>query len=676
MDRTRQSRLRLMFLAMGVTFWGIVVLGRLIQLQVFQRPAFERIASKQSERTLNLAPRRGPILDRDGRALAVSVDAESLYAVPQDVDDPEATAAALARALGLDAARRRDLVVQLGKTSRYFVWVERKLDPGRAHAVRELGLPGIGFLTESRRYYPKRELAAHVLGYVGLDDHGMWGIEQELDERIRGRAAKVVVRTDARRRPVEHVEKPSTEGHAVVLTIDESIQHVAEVELDKAVRATGSIAGFAVVMDPRSGEILAIANQPTFNPNRYAAYSRNTWRNRAVSDAFEPGSIFKIFTAAAGLQEGLVTPDEVIDCGGGFVEVSGIRINDHGVFDQLAFRDVIARSSDVGVVRVAQRLGRDQFGRYLRDFGFGARTGIELPAEIPGLLRPTQRWNAVSLASLSFGQEIGVTAIQMTAAAAAVANGGYLMKPQIVKRLLDAQGRVVAEPAPVAVRRVLTPETVDVLTEILKRVVTDGTGRKAAIDGYVVAGKTGTAQKFDFAAKKYSMIDHVASFVGFAPASRPAIVVLVSLDEPKGAANQGGDVAAPLFSKIAEHALRRLAVPPDAEDRVLRPVPGAPALRAALTAPDPALSNVAFEAGDPLLMPDLRGRSAREAAAAAARRGLIVELKGSGRVVEQAPAPGTELEAGMACVLTLSPQPLPPTTAPAAFTTSLGDGPQ
>ncbi len=674
MDRQRQSRLRIMLLAMGVSFWGLVVVGRLVQLQVFQRPAFERLAAKQSERTQNLAPRRGPILDRDGRALAVSIDAESLYAVPQDIEDPQATAAALSRALGFDAARRRNLAVQLGKASRSFEWVERKLDPARAQAVRELGLPGIGFLTESRRYYPKRELASHLLGYVGLDDHGMGGIEADLDDRIRGRAAKVVVRTDARRQPVEHVEKPSTEGHTVVLTIDESIQHAAETELEKAVAATRSIAGFVVVMDPRNGEILALANQPTFNPNRYGAYSDHARRNRAVSDIFEPGSIFKIFTAAAGLQEKVVDPDEVIDCGGGFVEVSGVRINDHGVFHQLSFRDVIARSSDVGVVRVAQRLGREQMSRYLRDFGFGAATGVGLRAEARGLLRPPRQWNAVSLASISFGQEVGVTAVQMTAAVAAVANGGYLMRPHLVKRVLDAQGRPVYEAQPHAERRVLEPETVDVLTEILKRVVTDGTGKRAAIDGYVVAGKTGTAQKFDFAAKKYSMIDHVASFVGFAPASRPEIVVLVSLDEPKGPANQGGDVAAPLFAKIAEAALRRLAVPPDAENRVLRAVAGgAPALQAALTAPDPALQAVAHHPGDPLLMPDLRGRSAREAAAAAARRGLIVELRGTGRVVEQAPAPGTELEAGMACVLTLAPW---PPAAPVAVASTLAEGPR
>jgi len=653
--RERMVRLRLMLVTLSACFWVLVIMVRLVQLQVLGRAFFERQAARQSERTINLDPRRGAIVDRNGHPLAVSVDAESIYAVPQDIEDAAGTAAALGRALSLDAAARKDLQAQLEKT-RAFVWVRRKVDPAVARAVRGLQLDGVGFLTENRRYYPQRELAAHVIGYVGLDNTGMSGIEYAFESAIRGHARKVVIRTDARRRALDHTEKPSTDGQTVVLTIDESIQHVVEKELERAVQETGSVAGVAVVMDPRTGEILALANRPTFNPNKFGAYPSSRWRNRAVADAYEPGSMFKIITAAAGLEEKVVDPDEVIDCGHGFLEVAGIRINDHNVFDQLTFREVMAKSSDVGVARVAQRLGRDNFSRYIRHFGFGAPTGVELPGESGGLLRAPNRWSALSLPTLSFGQEIGVTALQMTAAVAAVANGGYLMKPTIVRQIEDSEGRVVREGRPTAVRRVLDGATAATLTEILRGVVVKGTGHRAAIAGYGVAGKTGTAQKVD-AGGKYSMIDHVASFVGFVPASRPALVVLVSLDTPKGPANEGGDVAAPLFARIAEPALRRLAVPPDDPDRVLRAT-GLRAENIHFAAYDPSASSPSgassTEAG---AMPDLRGSSAREGATAAARLGLIVELRGSGRVSKQTPEPGTAIEAGMTCVLQLGGTP-------------------
>ena len=655
--RERMVRLRLMLVTLSACLWVLVIMVRLVQLQVLGRAFFERQAARQSERTINLDPRRGAIVDRNGHPLAVSVDAESIYAVPQDIEDAAGTAAALGKALSLDAGARRDLQAQLEKT-RAFMWVRRKVDPAVAREVRALQLDGVGFLTENRRYYPQRELAAHVIGYVGLDNTGMSGIEYAFESAIRGRAAKVVIRTDARRRATEHTEKPSTDGQTVVLTIDESIQHVVEKELERSVQETGSVAGMAVVMDPRTGEILALANRPTFNPNKFGAYPSSRWRNRAVADAYEPGSMFKIITAAAGLEEKVVDPDEMIDCGHGFLEVAGIRINDHKVFDSLSFRDVMAKSSDVGVARVAQRLGRDNFSRYLRHFGFGTPTGVELPGESGGLLRAPNRWSALSLPTLSFGQEIGVTALQMTAAVAAVANGGYLMKPTIVRQIEDSEGRVVREGRPVAVRRVLDGATAATLTEILRGVVVKGTGHRAAIQGYAVAGKTGTAQKVE-PGGKYSMIDHVASFVGFVPASRPALVVLVSLDTPKGPANEGGDVAAPLFARIAEPALRRLAVAPDDPDRVLRATGLRPEnvhLAAYQTVPASAVAGGAVP-GESGAMPDLRGSSAREGATSAARLGLIVELRGSGRVVKQTPEAGTAIEAGMTCVLQLGETP-------------------
>jgi cell division protein FtsI (penicillin-binding protein 3) len=659
--RERKVRLRLMLAALSLVSWSMLITGRLVQLQVVGRASFERQAARQSERTIVLDPRRGSILDRRGRELAVSVDADSIYAVPQEVHDAATTTGALGRALGLDRDARADLLAQL-RRDRAFVWVKRKVDPVTAAAVRALQLDGVGFLTENRRYYPKRDLAAPALGYVGLDNTGMSGVEYGLEDLIRGRAAKVTVHVDARRRPAGHTEKPSTDGHTVVLTLDEAIQHVAERELQRAVVQTGSVAGTVVVLEPRTGEILAMASRPTFNPNRFGAYPSTHWRNRAVTDAYEPGSVFKVFTAAAAIQEKVVSPDEIIDCGGGAVEVAGVRINDHAVFHDITFRDVIAHSSDVGVIRVAQRLGRENFNRYLRQFGFGEPTGVDLPGESPGLLRPPSRWSALSLPSLSFGQEIGVTALQLAAATAAIANGGYLMRPFILLRAEDSQGRVVREGRPRVVRRVLEPETVDVLTDLMRGVVRYGTGKRAEIPGYAVAGKTGTAQKVD-ASGRYSMIDHVASFVGFVPASRPALVILVSLDTPRGALNEGGHVAAPLFARVAEPALRHLGVPADDPARTLwASDPPAAAVPASFQAVPPAgESEGALPAGGP--MPDLRGRSAREATREAARRGLMVELKGSGVVLEQRPEPGAPVEPASGCVLTLG-RPTPP--APAA----------
>jgi cell division protein FtsI (penicillin-binding protein 3) len=652
--RERRTRLRLMLLALSISLWALVIGIRLVQVQVLGRNFFEQQRTRQSERTLTIDPRRGPILDRSGRPLAVSVDAESLYAVPQDVADPQTTAQALARALGLDAAGRRQVLAKLQQRSRAFVWVERKLDPSTARRVRELQLLGVGFLTEHRRYYPQRELAAHVLGYVGVDNEGMSGVEHTFEKEIRGRAAKVVVHTDARRRPVAQTERPSTDGAAVTLALDERIQHIAERELERAVAETQAQAGSVVVVEPFTGEVLAMAGQPGFNPNRYNSYSSSRWRNRAVADAFEPGSIFKIVTAAAGLQENVVGPDELIDCGGGRIEIAGTVINDHAVFDRLTFTQAVARSSDVGMIRVAQRLGRENFARYVRDFGFGAPTGVDLSGESAGLFRPTARWSALSLPTLSFGQEIGVTALQMTMATAAVANGGYLMKPIVVKRIEDSAGRVLRDAKPEIVRRVLEPDTVERLTAILQEVVRSGTGQRAAIPGYLVAGKTGTAQKLD-ASGRYSMIDHVASFVGWAPFARPALVVLASLDTPRGPKNEGGDVAAPLFARVAEGALRVLAAPPDDAARVLRAVAAVPdtITPVAFRPRVPLRPALAPPAEDPGLMPDLRGRPAREAAIAAARRGLVVELRGSGQVVAQSPEPGALVEPGLTCLLTL-----------------------
>ncbi len=640
------------------TVWALAIVAQLFHLQVLRHRFYLKEAQHQSDRTITVRARRGPIMDRNERPFAISVDAPSIYADPSVIRDPREATRALGRALSYSPAEQKELLALL-RQDRSFVWIKRQVDPQVARAVRELRLEGIGFETESRRYYPKRDLLSPVLGYVGLDSQGMAGLEYALDEDLRGREARVTVRLDARRRPMGEVDKPPTEGRKVTLTIDERVQHITETALGEAIRDTGSVSGTAVVLDPRTGEVLAMSSLPSFNPNRFAAFPEKDRVNRAVADSYEPGSIFKIITAATALQEGVVSPLEMIDCGNGFIEIAGTRINDHHVFTTMTFQDVIAKSSDIGVVRVAQRLGSEKFYSSMKAFGFGARTGLGLPGETSGLLRSPKSWSALSLASMSFGQEVGVTAIQMASAAAVVANGGYWMRPYIVKRVEEPWGELVREYSPVAERKVIEPETADRVMGLLREVVISGTGRKAKVEGFEVAGKTGTAQKID-ASGRYSMIDHVASFVGFVPASRPALVVLVSLDTPKGDKNEGGDVAAPLFARIANEAVRLLAIPPDDPTRNLRLVTYSPETVAKATfAAERAHETAPLSTDDPRIMPDLRGLSLREAALMAARHGLSVEIHGRGVVARQTPLPGTPLEPGMSCSLELTSSPRP-----------------
>jgi len=652
----RNHDLRLYFVAMCGTVWGLAIVAQLFHLQILRHDFYVKEAQHQSDRTITVRPRRGTIMDRNERPFAISVDAPSIYADPSAIRDPREATRELSRALSYSPAEQKDLLALL-RPDRSFVWIKRQVDPAVARAVRDLRLEGIGFETESRRYYPKRDLLSPVLGYVGLDSQGMAGLEYALDEDLKGREARVTVRLDARRRPMGEVEKPPTEGRKVTLTIDERIQHITETALDESIRETRSVSGVAVVLDPRTGEVLAMSSLPSFNPNRFGAFPEKDRVNRAIADSYEPGSIFKIVTAATALKEGVVSPLEMIDCGNGFIEIAGTRINDHHVFTTMTFQDVIAKSSDIGVIRVAQRLGNEKFYASMKAFGFGTKTGIGLPGETSGLLRGTKSWSALSLASMSFGQEVGVTALQMASAAAVIANGGYWMRPYIVKRVEEASGELVREYSPVAERKVIEPETADRVMALLREVVISGTGRKAKVEGFEIAGKTGTAQKID-ASGRYSMIAHVASFVGFVPASRPALVILVSLDTPKGDHNEGGDVAAPLFARIANEAVRLLAIPPDDPTRNLRLVTYSPETVARTTfAAERQHESAKVLSDDPRIMPDLRGFSLREAALMAARHGLSVEIHGSGVVARQTPLPGTPLESGMTCALELTSLP-------------------
>ncbi|HEU5394293.1 MAG TPA: penicillin-binding protein 2, partial [Candidatus Methylomirabilis sp.] len=506
----------------------------------------------------------GMITDRHGRELAVSLEAQSLYAHPGAVRAPRAAAAALAPILG----QSRGEVLRRLTADKPFVWLQRKLPARQAEVLASLSLPGIGLLPETRRSYPRGELAAHLVGFVGLDDAGLEGVEYQYDALLGGGPRFVTGRVDALGRVLFRDEGPPRPAPVdLVLTVDEVIQYVAERELQRAVAKAQAQAGSVLVLDPGSGEVLALANVPTFSPDAFAEGSAPARRNRALADSYEPGSVFKMVLAAAALEEGLVRPEELFFGEHGVIEVAGVKIRDHEPYGWLTFSQVVARSSNVGAIKVGQRLGRSTYYSYLSGFGFGARTGVDLPGETPGLLRRPRQWSAVSIGALSIGQEVSVTSLQLVSALAAVANGGRLYQPHVLKAVRGEAGAATREIPPQVVRQVISPETARRLTAILVEAVERGTGKAAAVPGYTVAGKTGTAQKLDRETGLYSRSKVVASFAGFVPAESPRLAILVVLDEPAHD-RWGGSAAGPAFREIAREVLGYLNVPPSPGRRI------------------------------------------------------------------------------------------------------------
>ena len=532
--------------------WVALIFARLVDLQVFQFDSFTRRARRQQERTVEVSPVRGMIYDRNHRPLAMSIEVDSVFAVPTEVPNADSTAKLLASALSLDPAE----VLQKLQEPSFFRWIKRKVSARQAARIRELNLTGIYFQKETKRFYPKRELAAHVLGHVGMDDNGLAGVELRYEETIRGRPGQLIIERDARQRWFSRSGRPPQAGENLILTLDENIQYIVERELDRAMEQTRALSGSIVVQDPYSGEILAMASRPTFNPNIYSEADPEAFRNLAVSAAYEPGSTLKVVTAAAVLEENLTHPAERIDCQMGHIVIAGHTIRDHKPFPILSVGEILQYSSDVGIIKLAMRLGDGGLYRYLRDFGFGSPTGIELPGESRGLTKPPERWSRVSIGSISMGQEIGVTPIQLVTATSAVANGGRWNRPRIVKEPLRS-----GSPAETSeTRQVISPETAATLRRMMAQVVNAGTGRQARLEGYTAAGKTGTAQKIDPATGTYSLTDYVASFVGFTPAESPVFTILVVIDSPKGL-HGGGTVAAPIFKRVAIQSLAYRNVP-------------------------------------------------------------------------------------------------------------------
>ncbi len=556
------SRARVLVLFCVVaSLFGLITL-KLFSLQVKQHQRFLERADRQHRRLIPLASRRGTILDREGRELAVSLEAASAFAQPTAVRDPGKAARELSRILRLPASE----ILKKLQDRKSFVWLKRRIDPDQAQAIKRLNLEGIHLIPESKRYYPKGELAAHVLGFVGTDDRGLEGLEYHYDALLGGGPRWVVSFRDALGRTIFREEEPNP-GYDLKLTLDEFIQYIAERELKRAVEKAKALGGTVIVMDPRTGEVLALASFPTFDPNRYQAYPSASRRNRATVDVYEPGSTFKVIMAAAALEEGRVTPQERFYGEQGAIQVGRITIRDHEPYGWLTFGEVLAYSSNVGAIKVGMKLGKSLFYSYISSFGFGSPTGIDLPGESRGLIRRPKSWSEVSLGALSIGQEIAVTPIQLATAMAAVANGGVLVRPFLVKEVIAPDGRVLKVTKPLRIRRVLSETTARALTGLLKMVVTEGTGKLAALEGYEVAGKTGTAQKLDPATGRYSRTRLIASFVGFVPADAPRLLILVMIDEPQGEA-WGGTVAAPTFREIALGALKYLKIPPSPGDTV------------------------------------------------------------------------------------------------------------
>jgi cell division protein FtsI (penicillin-binding protein 3) len=554
--------------AIFAALWFAALGARLYWLQVERHEHYAKKAAQQQQRVLDLEPPRGTIYDARGRVLAVSVDVESVAANPQEIVDAGATARRLAKLLHLDAG---ELERRL-RSERDFVFVARKLDPPVADAVRALDLPGIHFLRESKRYYPMRELAAQVLGFVGTDHVGLAGLEAHYDRVVAGRAGRRTVLKDAHRRTLLSPRLATVEarpGADLHLTLDATVQYIVEKELAAAVERHHARSGTAVVLDPHTGAILAVATLPSFDPNRFAAAPRQRWKVGAVTDAYEPGSTFKMVTAAAVLAHGLLTPDDVLDCEQGGITLAGVLIRDHDRYGRLTVREVLAKSSNVGTIKLALLLGQQRLYEEVRALGFGERTAVDLPGESSGIVRPLRAWSALSKAYVSFGQEVSVTSLQLARAMAAVANGGRLLRPHVVARVEGERG-VERLDEPFEQGQALTPAVSAQLEELLAEVVRAGTGRQAAIDGYPVAGKTGTAQKV--VGGRYSHRYFMSSFVGYAPISDPRLVAVVALDEP-WPAYYGGLVAAPTFAAIARQVLLYWGVPPQPG---LLPPPAAP----------------------------------------------------------------------------------------------------
>jgi len=661
----RSPRLRWLVVWVVAVVWMGAVLARLSYLQLFCYSEYFAKAQHQQQRVFEISPMRGVIYDRKGRELAISIPMDSVFADPVDVKDPEMVARLLSRALNLPAEELETKIREASKPVR----LAKKLSPETVERIDDMNLKGVFFEKENRRVYPQHELLAHVLGWVDVDEKGMGGIEHELDKWIRGRPGRVMVMADGKRRFYDRREAAADPGAGVVLTIDETIQYIAEKELALTMQQSHAHTGTVVIQDPSNGALLAVATAPAFDPNDYGKYSDDDRMDRAVTAAYEPGSTFKVITMTSAIENHVTNPDVLVDCQMGSILVAGRLIHDWHPFGVLSVRDVLAHSSDVGSIKVALNLGAPRFYDTMRDFGIGQLTGVELPGENRGLLRPLENWTPSSIGSLAIGQEVSVTPVQIISAISAIANGGTLYPPRIVQEIRG--GSPIALPSRGEPKQATDSRTAATVRGMMETVVLSGTGTPAQLNGYTAAGKSGTAQKIDPSTGRYSPNQYVASFVGFAPVNDPAVTILVVLDSPEGA-HHGGEVGGPIFKRIAEQVLAYLDVAHD--------VPTQPDMQTAKNHTGESNSNkaraaaetantenearfqeavakknpdaqssaptVAFGEEDAVTVPDMSGQTVRRVTEACMRLGLVPTLIGSGIALEQSPEAGTVVMRG------------------------------
>lgn len=648
-DSKKWIRVRIIMIFLMFLVLFIALISRAFQLQVLSGQKLKKLAQRQHTAVLQLQPERGIIYDRNGEKLAVSIMVDSVCADPSRILDPEKASIQIAKILSLD----KQEVFKKISSPKNFCWLARRISPGQGELVKNAGIEGVFLVKEPKRFYPNGELAAHLLGFVGLDAVGLEGLERKYDDSLKGQAERLVWARDAKGKKiflrVEKDASPKDENTNLVLTIDNRIQYLVETHLKEAVISKGAKSGLAIVMDPKTGEILALANQIGFNPNNINGLTPERWRNRAVTDVFDPGSTFKPFLVAGALEEKIIKPSDRFFCENGSYKVANRTIHEanrkrHGT---LSVRDILKYSSNIGSAKIAQKMSKEKFHDYIQKFGFGSKTGIELPGEVSGLVRPVRNWVPVDTAMIAFGQGISVTAIQLISAASAIANNGVLMKPHIVRGMADKDNRLVKLYAPTVVRRVVSPEVAKSVTSMLTEVVgaVDGTGKSAQIMNVSVAGKTGTSQKFDFSRGVYSSEKVRTSFMGFFPAEDPQVAILVILDEPQKD-KWGGVAAAPVFKNIGEQILNcfktDIRETPVFENNTMDKLQ-------LVSAEEALVLEENEEMDDAPRMPSFVGLTIREAMRKAKAESIELKISGNGWAVRQYPQAHTLLGEERSC---------------------------
>ena len=629
----------------------LILLGRIGWLQFVNGERMTAKMAMQVKESKVLQSPRGTIYDRNGRELAISSLTKSLYADPSEIKDPDEIVSLLSTLLEMNPVDLREKLTTGGR----FIWIKRMIEPVVAQkiqaVIKEADIKGLVFLEESKRYYPNDNLAAQVLGFVGTDDIGLDGMEMALDKVIKGKSTEHTVDTDSRGTPIFKsifTFTPPKQGKNVYLTLDSAIQFIVEQSLDKAMITNKPRGATVIVMNPHTGEILAMANRPTYNPNQFYKYSDQEWKNRAVAYNYEPGSTFKSVVSAAALQEGKLTPDERFT-DAGFVEVSGRRIQNWSgeSYGNISFVEVIKQSINTCFVQIGMRLGAYKLTEYAKAFGFGKATGIELPGEEEGLLFDPKDMRDSDVATMSIGQSIAVTPLQLITAVSAIANEGVLLKPHIIKEIRNADGSIDQEVTTQTVRQAITPETARILTGLMEKVVSEGGGKKAFVKGYRFAGKTGTAEKLQDNGSGYSAGRYVASFVGFGPVEDPQVAVLVVLDDPQGV-YYGGEIAAPIAGEILGQIMRHLAIYPQITYQVPSPKETPQAVR-------DAIKEIKAPPGK-VVVPNITGKSIREASEKITQVGLSVVPVGTGVAVRQSIAENTIVDAGTEITIYFEPR--------------------